>query len=68
MAFWIELTCDVRKPNVHTRCYSWENNNVCNVFSNADFWRSRKQLSDEARKAGWRKTRAGWICPACQRK
>ena len=36
-------------------------------FSQKD-WKSDKDVSDFFKEKGWCKTKAGWLCPACNKK
>lgn len=63
MGTWIELRCEKRGDD----CYSAVNNGPMDMAGDtiASVLDTLSILAKEARAAGWKKTREGWICPAC---
>lgn len=70
MATWMEIRCERRgsgKPHGPERCLSDDN---AGPMEMADDTRESvltvlKLINDQARESGWKKTREGWVCPAC---
>ena len=73
MGYWIEILCDVRKDGMNNRyeptCYSHRNANpgTTTGSTKTEHDDGVRQLAADAKRAGWRKTRAGWCCPACRK-
>ena len=74
MATWLELRCENRgnpssglNHRQETRCYSHKNEGPMEMASDtrASVLETLRELEDEARKANWKRTRYGWICPYC---
>ena len=70
MAYWLEIICDVRRSGRNefgeNTCFSAKNANPGGLSGNLASERaaSFRVIASEARQGGWRKTRAGWVCPA----
>lgn len=67
LAFWIEMRCEGRTRN--SACPSSRDAGpIMDLFD--DSLRSAqtgiRELVEEAKALGWRRTREGWTCPACQ--
>lgn len=76
MGVWIELRCENRDSadvtgtwngTRYERCLSHDNDGPMGEASetNAKVVRLLSNLGKEALASGWKKTRAGWICPYC---
>lgn len=71
MGTWIELRCEKHGPatgfGLDDRCYSDTNHGPMGMA--ADTRKSvadtLKDLEQEARRGGWKRTRFGWVCPHC---
>ncbi|MEM8519477.1 hypothetical protein [Janthinobacterium sp. CAN_S7] len=69
MAIWMEVRCETRGDgrSGETRCWSDDNSGPAGMA--ADDQRSvlevLREMQIEARRAGWKRTRDGWMCPAC---
>ncbi len=76
MGTWIELRCEARTQSFagtpaegefRARCLSYHNEGPQDMAldTNADVLQVLQQLAREAKDSGWKKTRVGWVCPAC---
>ena len=67
MAFWIEMRCEGRTRN--SACPSSRDAGpIMDLFDDSlgSAQAGLRELAAEARGLGWRRTREGWTCPACQ--
>lgn len=70
MSVWMEIRCERRNecndhPSTDKSCWSYRNAGPMemasdNLSSIARVW---KLLCEDAEKSGWKRTRAGWVCP-----
>jgi len=75
MGTWIEIRCENRSEpsaegrgiKVGDRCYSNDNAGPMDMADDtrASVVETLRFLDADARDSGWKKTRAGWICPYC---
>ena len=71
MGIWIEFRCELRVVSAGEtegkRCWSQDNTGPMGLSSDDQksvLWNLR-ELGREAKAAGWRRTKEGWICPYC---
>ncbi|WP_274644284.1 hypothetical protein [Pseudomonas serbica] len=75
MATWLELRCENQHQDsayklsgtAQGSCWSWENKNPSSLSDDnqSDVLVTLRRLADDAKEAGWLKTRTGWHCPFC---
>lgn len=74
MGIWIEYRCENRTASSSgdrlpegKRCLSHDNAGPMDMADDTreSVVETLKFLDEEARQSGWKKTRAGWICPFC---
>lgn len=66
MATWIEFRCEMRSRTT-TDCWSHSNSGPMGLACD-DLASIKALLADLRREAigtGWRRTKDGWVCPAC---
>jgi hypothetical protein len=80
MSLWIELHCDAQRSKrpvlrAGTRevikghfepCETNANDSPGAMFDPSNLSRAYGHLQKDARARGWKKTKAGWVCPNCQ--
>jgi hypothetical protein len=66
MAIWMELRCETLGASA--QCLSLSNNGP-HGFALSDTQRGVTnelyRLGEQGKKGGWKRTRHGWVCPAC---
>lgn len=70
MAIWIELRCEKRgegREKWNEPCWSDENNGPGEMADDTktSVEKTLTFLATEAKKAGWKKLKEGWVCPCC---
>ena len=71
MATWIEIRCEERgSGDFRNRCWSDDNTGPMEMSEddNTSIMRTVAILRKEAREAGWKRTKAGWVCPTCAKR
>ena len=71
MAAWIEIRCEDSGPGGYgDRCWSDDNVGPMQMSSddNASIMQTVADLRKEAKASGWKRTKAGWICPFCAKR
>lgn len=66
MPIWIEIRCSVFNLQ-GLRCWSADNNGPMQASGEGkmSIRSTLVNLNTEAKRTGWRRTRDGWVCPAC---
>lgn len=69
MAIWMEIRCEKRGDGRTDKTRCWSDDNSGPTGMAADDQRSvvdvLREMQIEARRANWKRTRDGWVCPAC---
>lgn len=71
MAVWMELRCDWRNfqapASGGARCHSHDNHGPMDMAANnaASVQSLRREIFDDAKRAGWTKHGSDWACPSC---
>jgi hypothetical protein len=72
MATWLELRCENRSTKSADgpegrRCWSDDNIGPMEMASDnrESLLETVRQIEQDARAMGWKKTRDGWVCPYC---
>lgn len=72
MAAWLELRCENRGTASADgppgkRCWSDDNSGPMDMAADTrdSLLETLRGIEQDARDLGWKKTRAGWVCPHC---